>query len=161
MPNAALCFQKGRCIQHSSRGLSTILFQSTAFDEAGSMQVGHNSVELAMEWLIAHPEDPAAAGTGAGAAATAPAEGDEAQLAQALAASLKAGEPSEDVAVSPVCPMVPQPMLFFPTCSSLTLAPGVSSMWCLHHGTGVVLQKRLDAAAIFWSLSLHRSGALH
>lgn len=64
------------------------------------MQVGHNSVELAMEWLIAHPEDPAAAAGAAGAAAAASAEGDEAQLAQALAASLKSGEPSKDAAVS-------------------------------------------------------------
>ena len=70
------------------------------------MQVGHNSVELAMEWLIAHPEDPAAAAGAAGAAPAASAEGDEAQLAQALAASLNSGEPSKDTAVSswPVTP---------------------------------------------------------
>ncbi|KAK9866343.1 hypothetical protein WJX84_006185 [Apatococcus fuscideae] len=66
--------------------------------EEALRRVGHNSVELAMEWLIAHPEDPAAAGGAADAAAAASAEGDEAQLAQALAASLKAGELSKNAA---------------------------------------------------------------
>ena len=51
-----------------------------------------------MEWLIAHPEDSTAAGRGASGTA-ASADGDEQQLAQALAASLKAGEPSKDATV--------------------------------------------------------------
>jgi hypothetical protein len=51
------------------------------------LQVGHNSVELAMEWLISHPEEaaPAAVAAPAGAAAT-----DEA-LERNLASSLERG----------------------------------------------------------------------
>ena len=33
------------------------------------MQVGHNSVEMAMEWLFSHPEDPSASAAPAAAAA--------------------------------------------------------------------------------------------
>ena len=45
------------------------------------MQVGHNSVELAMEWLISHPEDVAPAAP----APSATALPDEQELAQAMA----------------------------------------------------------------------------
>ena len=43
------------------------------------MQVGHNSVELAMEWLFSHPEDPSAAAAPAPVAAE-PATGVAQQL---------------------------------------------------------------------------------
>ena len=52
-----------------------------------------------MEWLFAHPEEPTAAAASAANAAPASSEGDEQQLAQALAASLHAGDPSKDAPV--------------------------------------------------------------
>ena len=53
-------------------------------------QVG-NSVELAMEWLIAHPaaeDEEGAGGTGAGASAGQQAQGDDEALAQMVADTL-------------------------------------------------------------------------
>ena len=41
----------------------------TASDPVPSVQVGHNSVELAMEWLFSHPDDPSASAAPAPAAA--------------------------------------------------------------------------------------------
>ena len=70
------------------------------------MQVGHNSVELAMEWLIAHPEDPATAAAAAAAAAAAPAPAaSDADLARLLA------QQDEDEEASGMVP--------FPTCHAL------------------------------------------
>lgn len=34
-----------------------------------AVQIGHNSVEMAMEWLFSHPEDPSASAAPAAAAA--------------------------------------------------------------------------------------------
>ena len=78
---------------------SDLAGEQVSLEKGECVQVGHNSVELAMEWLIAHPEDPGGAGGAAASGAAAASEGEEQQLAQALAASLKAGEPSQAVVV--------------------------------------------------------------
>ena len=53
------------------------------------MQIGYGSAELAVEWLMAHPEDPAAAGAGAANPAS---KADDEAVKKQLMASLGTDE---------------------------------------------------------------------
>ena len=65
-----------------------------------NLQIGQNSVELAAEWLIAHPEA-AAAGTSAAAAAGNAIHPDDEQLAQQMKSVLM---PNADGQSQVTCP---------------------------------------------------------
>lgn len=52
-------------------------------------QIGYSSAELAVEWLMAHPEDPAAAGAGAADPAS---KADDEAVKKQLMASLGTDE---------------------------------------------------------------------